>query len=444
MKSHSPKSEAYILSCCVQENDKIDQCLERGISDEFFYTPKFRMAWQAMRKIYGKGDAVDELTLFEAMSDMENVDGKRFLDLCGGPQFVAEVSQYAQVSSSFKTHLDKVCELARGRMLVKVCGQALEMAQDDKKELSDRIANVESSILSISAESVRDGVVDIADDVDHVRERIRKINAGEMAPGISTGYPDIDRVIGSMRKAEMITIAARPGLGKTSLGMNILENVCSSGGSGMVFSLEMTRDQLVQRMLFSRSGVRSDMMNDGVITPQRMADIDRCAEDIKNFNMKVCDDSTLTAQRIQSYARAIHAKNPVDIIVIDYAQIIKFDGRAKSREQEIASISGTIVQLAKELNVPIVLLAQINRESERHKRWPNMSDLRESGAIEQDSHIVLFISKIDKNGEELPWSHAGQEVDIVVAKNRNGRTGSCKLTFLGPTTRFVNHAPAPH
>lgn len=438
---HNTDYEKYVLGSLILESDLVEEAIMMGLSKETFWSPAHQMIWEGIIAVHNSGQGLDELTMFDWLASTKNQDGTAYLDLIGGPQYFSDLTVEIQavLSHIFQPRVQKLLEMADGRKLIKSCSEAINIAQEEKIPVEERISRVEGLLLDVRGESVRNEIKTLSEGSKQILENIQRVNRGEMEAGLLTGYPALDDVLGKLRPANMIVLAARPGLGKTSLAMNISENVASTGKKVLFFSLEMTREQLLERTMFSRAGVNARKMHDRILTQQDMVALDKAKRELDLMPIHVCDDHKMNILKLQSYARSFKKRNGLDLLVIDYLQLIKSVRGPETREQQIAFISNSLIGLGKELKIPMLVLAQPNRTSEQEKRWPRMSDIRESGATEQDAHIVFFISRVDKEGKELPREGVRQEVDIVVAKNRGWSTGSCKLDFIGHCTRFVDH-----
>lgn len=433
---HNIDIENSVLAHCLYHNDRIEDCVNLGISENSFFSENNKVVWSTIIELSKIGLAVDEVILMERLETKFNDKGNPLINNLGS--VLVTITKNICSQAVFEAHSKKLLELELERNFSYTCSEIYTLAQDGEEPVEARVSEAEGKIMSLSEKSVQGGVVRASEITNAVVTRIDKINRREQEHGLSTGFQSVDDQTGRLRPCNMITLAARPGLGKTSFAMNIADNVCAAGGNVLVFSLEMSKDQLMQRMVFSRSKVKSNLMADGLISPFQMGLIHQARRDIDAMGLFICDDPNVNILRIKSFARSVNRKHPLDLIIIDYVQLIKPLGGGRNREREVAEISSGVVGLAKETGVPILSLAQISRESEKEKRWPRKSDLRESGALEQDSHIVMFLSDVGQNGAELPWTPAGQEIDLIVAKNRDWQVGSCKLLFNGGYTRFSN------
>jgi replicative DNA helicase len=307
---------------------------------------------------------------------------------------------------------------------------------------------VERDILRISESRVQSQTSTIKDLVHKAINTIEKFHQGQgQLTGVGTGFQDLDRMTSGLHGGEMIVIAARPSMGKTSLAMNIAEHVCIEQRLPVgVFSLEMTSDSLVLRMLCSRSRVNLRNVREGFLAERDFPKLTGSAGKLANAPLFIDDSSGLSILQLRAKARRMHQQYGVKLFVVDYLQLLHSTARrAENRQQEIADISSGIKALAKELDVPVIVLSQLNREIEREKgRPPRLSDLRESGAIEQDADVVGLLYKPKSGEDDETGAPAAEEeavpVNLLIAKQRNGPTGDIELTFLKSYTRFESKA----
>ena len=270
---------------------------------------------------------------------------------------------------------------------------------------------------------------------------------GEHLSGLSSGFLELDNLTSGLQKGEMIIIAARPSVGKTSFAMNIIEHVgIDLKKPCAVFSLEMSKQQLAQRMLCSRSGVDSHKLRRGMLTKQDKDRLGYAVGDLSAGQIFIDDTPGLTLMDLRTKARRLKLQYGIEILALDYLQLMECPGKADNRQQEIATISRGVKALARELSVPVLCLSQLNRASESEQRLPRTSDLRESGSIEQDADVVMLLHReaVMHRGDQ-EWADANpdkvNEAQVIVAKQRNGPCDTVKLTFIGAQTRFVNYNP---
>ena len=437
--NHSKQSEAHILSCIILENSLYLDAIEAGISDSSFWTPATRVVWETIHELSSKGEGIDEVILYDNLSKKTNTDGNNVLDLIGGAATLGEICNAAEHTFRFDYHVSKIIDHESERRLAKACSEALGVSQETEIHVGERICRVESILSGISDKGIEKSFKTASGSISGVVEHLHKVNNRQIEPGLSTGLVDFDNLIGTMRRQNIIIVAARPGVGKTSFGLCIAENVAKKGKRPLFFSFEMGAEQLLSRMACAMASLSYKRISGGLATRVEMDRLDHARELIERFDMPILDDPRMDILRMQSKARALHRKKPCDLIIVDYLQKIPAQGQFRSREQEVAGISWALTTLAKEMNIPIVVLAQCNRDAEKEKRYPRSSDLRESGAIEQDAHVVNFLSKVDKDGNELPSG----EIHVVCTKNRDWSAGVIPITFNENYARFENYVRPP-
>lgn len=445
---HALGPEKSILSSILQDpREYLSIAIEEKLSREHFYLPQHATLYGFL------------LELFEADKEIELVDltqrllDRGLLDRVGGPSALADLYTYSPGSGHFRGHLKHVQTKHVGRSLIQISNNTIANVYDSPDEIAETLDAAEREIMAIreGAETVPDTSVEAL--LDEVIEDFRMlVNDEKGSLGLSSGFEELDLKTTGLRPGDMFVLAARPSMGKTALMMNIVEHVClECGNASMIFSLEMRSKQLMQRLLFSRAKYSIAQMSRGV-RPNKgdLERIKRAAMDIKEAKgLLVIDDTPgLTINQIRAKARRKKRDLGLKFIAIDYLQLIKSKSKqaAASREREIAEISAGIKALAKELEVPILILAQLNRGPEgrtgTNKGVPRMSDLRESGAIEQDADMVgllyrtAYYAETDEEKENL----AG-EAKLDLAKNRSGETGSVFLTWIADLMRFESGKP---
>jgi replicative DNA helicase len=306
------------------------------------------------------------------------------------------------------------------------------------------VDKVEQDLFKVTQERVGDGAKPMKEPTKEAMIVINKMlmKKGELT-GVSTGFKDIDRYLFGLQKAEMIVLAGRPSCGKTSLAMNFAEHAAlparGPGVNTLVFSLEMSSAQLALRLLCSRSRVNMKLLRDGLLSKngEEQQELLRVADEFSKSPLFIDDSSSLSVMELRAKARRLHAKHPLGLIVVDYLQLLSPSDGTVPREQQVAEASRGLKALAKELAVPVLVLAQLNRSSEKENRAPRLSDLRESGSIEQDADVVLMLNRPKEENDK--FQVASGTMELFVSKNRNGEVGDLKLTFLNAITRFENY-----
>ena len=438
---HSPEAEQGVLGCVLlSPNDCVGECVEKfKAGSEVFYDLRHRAVYEVLVEMFDQREAIDVITL------QQRLKNKQQLEQVGGIAYLASLPDMVPSAANLSYYLEIVHEKFVLRKLIQTCTDVVGRVYDHEGEVDGLLDEVERDILRISEARVEGKT-------DKIKELVKKaINLIEdyhqrqgMLTGVGTGFPELDKMTSGLHGGEMIVIAARPSMGKTSLAMNIAEAVSIDQKLPVgVFSLEMTSESLVLRMLCSRSRVNLRNVREGFLAERDFPKLTGAAGKLANAPLFIDDTSGMSILQLRAKARRMAQQYGIKLFVIDYLQLLHSTARrAENRQQEIADISNGVKSLAKELNVPVIVLSQLNRELEKDKdRKPRLSDLRESGAIEQDADLVCLLYKPSREEEE----GAGEEQDAVpvnlfIAKQRNGPTGDVQLTFLKSYTRFESRA----
>ena len=444
---HALGPEKSLLSSMLQESQEwIGIAIEEKLTREHFYLPAHATLYDFLVELFEKGQEIELVSLVQRLLD------RGLLDRVGGPSALTDLYTYAPSPGHFRHHLEHVKDKFVLRSIIRNANEAIVQAYQQPEEVEALLDSVETNILAIREGNETNRAPTIKQTVEEVIEQFQQLLAGEKgAQGISTGFDELDRKSNGMKPGEMFVIAARPSMGKTSLMMNIVEHVCiDQNQSTMVFSCEMSAMQLVQRLVFSRAKFALSQLSRGY-KPNKgeLKHIQRAVSDITASKMFIDDTPGITISELRAKARRKKKEEDLQFIAIDYLQLMKSNSKqaTNSREREIAEISAGIKGLAKELNIPILILAQLNRgpESRTGKSLgvPRMSDLRESGSIEQDADLVglLYRSAYYAEDDEEREALAGR-ANLVLAKNRNGETGDISLTFIADLMRFETGPPA--
>jgi replicative DNA helicase len=444
---HALGPEKSLLSSMLQDpQEYIGVAIEEKLTPEHFYLPAHATLFDFLVKLFEAGQEVELVSLVQRLLD------RGLLDRVGGPAAITDLFTYAPSPGHFRHHLQHVKDKFVLRSIIQHSNEAIAQAYDAPDEVASLLDTVEARILTIRDGSETNKAPTLKQSVEEVLEQFQKLLAGEQgAQGISTGFEELDRMSNGLKPGEMFVVAARPSMGKTSLMMNIVEHVCVDlAKPSMVFSCEMSAFQLVQRLVFARAKFALSQLSRGY-SPNKgdLQRIQRACTEITQSRLFIDDTPGISINELRAKARRKKRDEDIQFIAIDYLQLMK--SRTKqaenSREREIAEISAGIKGLAKELSLPIVILAQLNRgpESRTGKSLgvPRMSDLRESGAIEQDADMVglLYRSAYYAEDAEEKEAEAGK-AELVLAKNRNGETGHIPLTFIAELMRFESGPPA--
>ena len=441
---HSVEAEQGVLGSILQApNECMGVCIERfKAGGEVFYDLRHRTVFNTLAQMYDGREGIDLITL------QQRLKNKQLLEEIGGIAYLSTLPDAVPSSANLSYYADIVLEKYLLRRMIQTCTAVVGRVYDYEGEVDALMDEVERDILRISESRVQGDSATIKELVKRAITTIESFHQRQGAlTGIGSGFPDLDRMTSGMHGGEMIVIAARPSMGKTSLAMNIAEHVAIGLKLAVgVFSLEMTSESLVLRMLCSQSRVNMRSVREGFLAERDFPRLTGAAGKLANAPLFIDDSSGLSILQLRAKARRMHQQYGVKLFVVDYLQLLHSTARrAENRQQEIADISSGIKSLAKELNVPVIVLSQLNRELEREKnRKPRLSDLRESGAIEQDADLVGLLYKPSSEDEESGSASGSEEeavpVNLLVAKQRNGPTGDVELTFLRSYTRFESKA----
>lgn len=446
---HAPDAERGVLGCILlSPNEAMGECV-RIIKPgaEAFYELRHQALYENLVRMYDAQLPIDLITLQQRLRDQNQ------LDAVGGLTYLNQIADAVPSAANLEYYIEIVLEKHLLRRMLQTCTNVISRVFECEGDVPALLDEVERDILRINEERERPETKAIKDLVNSAINTIEELHARQgMLSGLSTGFTDLDKMTTGLHKGEMIVIAARPSMGKTSLAMNIAEHIAIDLKQPVgVFSLEMTAESLVLRMMCSRAEVNLRDVREGFLAERDFPRLTHAAGEIAGAPLFIDDTSGLSILQLRARARRMWQQYQIKMLVIDYLQLMHSDTRRgkDNRQQEIAEISSGIKALAKELEIPIIILSQLNREIEKDKsRKPKLSDLRESGSIEQDADLVGLLYKPSKDGEDeesVPRDDgSGVEVSLLVAKQRNGPTGDVPLTFLKRFTRFKSAAKVSH
>ncbi len=434
---HNLEAEQALLGCLILDPSLPNE-VASFIKEEDFYAESHKLIFNAMSDLIRSNLPIDIVTL----SDMMDKHGT--LVKAGGIEYLTTLLNVIPSSANYQKYVDIVTRDSLNRRLI--LGSA-EIIDNSKKSLDkvDALSFAEKTIFEISNTEDTSTIVPISSIIPEVMTKLDELaKEGSPKHGIKTKYRGLDNLLNGLHNSDLVILAARPAVGKTSFAMNIVENVASQGYSCAVFSLEMGKEQIAQRLLFSVAGVSMERAMKGQINKTEWIKIAKARDVLSKCKIYVDDSAIVTPQQILSKCRRLKRKHGLDLVVVDYIQLMSPDKNRKSdnRQQEITEISRNLKILAKEINIPVIALSQLSRAVETRKGRPVLADLRESGAIEQDADIVMFIHRPDKSAteKELAEGTVKQNVaEIIIEKHRSGPTGLIKLYFKGEYTKFVNY-----
>lgn len=429
------EAERSILGAILLDNNALNTAIEALKAEDFFLT-QHRHVFQQMITLGEAQQAIDLVTLTEELhrvGELEAAGGAPYLaSLIDGVARVSNVEHYARI----------VKEKAMLRNLIHATHNIQQRAFEAEEGADAILDGAESSIFALAEDRVKLGLIAIKDIVRDNFDRLEKIfREGKSITGISTGYGELDKLLSGLQPSELIILAARPSQGKTALALNLSENIAIRGGLPVaVFSLEMSKESLLQRLVASVAQVDAHKFRSGHLSREDWKRMTEALSAISSSPLWVDDAGSTSVLEIGAKARRLKREKGLSLLVVDYLQLITGRGRFNSRQEEVASISRGLKGLAKELQIPVLVLSQLTRAPERDERGPQLSDLRESGAIEQDADVVMFIYRpnffnLNATPEERDMA------DILIAKQRNGPTDKVKFVFRSRLTRFEEAAP---
>jgi replicative DNA helicase len=437
---HSVEAEQGVLgSMLISPRDIIAECVEK-INEEYFYVPAHQTIYTVLVELWNAGQGIDLITFTQTLRD------RNVLDAVGGGAFVTSLYTFVPTAANVTYYLEIVREKFILRQIIAAATESVRRAYEEQDEVNALLDEVEQKIFAVGEDRFKGQMPGMKEQVMGALESIEQLweRRGGIT-GISTGFTELDRMTNGLHAAEMIVIAARPSMGKTALAMNIAEHVAISSRLPVaVFSLEMSSQQLVQRLLCSRARVNLQKVREGFLAERDFPSLTAAASKLAEAEIFIDDSAGLSILELRAKARRLKAQKNIQLIVVDYLQLLKSTTRRAqdNRQLEISEISSGLKGLAKELKIPIIVLAQLNRQPEaRSGGKPRLSDLRESGSIEQDADLVglLVRPEVYEEDEDARAEKAG-EAELIIAKQRNGPVGEVPLTFLKEFTRFEDRA----
>lgn len=445
VQPHSVEAEEGLLAACLIDGGReiLTECIEAKIAPEFFFKTSHQEIYRALLSLYETGEPVDEILLLEYLRK------NGLEDEVGGISTIYAIQDRIETPAHARYFAKIVHEKYLLRRLIRTSREAIEACYEQQEDMSSFIEKIEQDIFEISRDRITDAAKPIRESLDEAVADIHALlNGRDDADGVLSGFRDLDGMTYGFHPGQMIVLAARPSVGKTSLAMNFAEHAMIPDGGRksagvLVFSLEMTASQLAMRLICSRARVDMKRIRDRVISKQDSADIATTVKELKQAPLWIDDASSSTILDLRAKARRLHTKSPLGLVVVDYLQLIRGTDNRVQREQQIADISRGMKGMAKELNVPVVVLSQLNRESEKENRDPRLSDLRESGSIEQDADVVLLLHRPKKRDDDEAFEGGGmpgdsEHIKLIIAKQRNGPVGEVDLTFVRRYTRYEN------
>lgn len=424
--------EQAVIGSMLMDRDAVAEVADLLTKDDFYYS-QYGMLFSAIVELYNEGKPIDLAIVSNRLKDM------------GAPESVSNMSYIAEVLDSvqFASHAGEYARVVQDkailRRMIKYAEKTMALCYESEESVNDILEQSEKDLFDITQKrntgmqfaEMKEIALSVLDNIEASAKR------GSKVTGVPTGFIDLDNKLTGLHGSELILIAARPAMGKTAFALNIAQNAAMKSGIPVaIFSLEMSKEQLATRLIAMDSQVDSQAIRTGQILDNDWDKIMESTYRVGETQMYIDDTPGINIAELRSKCRKLKQTKDIGLIVIDYLQLMNAGGRSESRQQEISTISRALKKLARELDVPVVALSQLNRAVDsREDHKPVMSDLRESGAIEQDADVIMFIYRDDYYNKDSPKQRIA---DIIVAKQRNGSTGSVELAWLGEYTKFAN------
>ena len=428
---HSVESEQSILGSIILDKDAIITVAET-INPSDFYKEAHKIIYESMLSLNSNNEPIDLITLIEELRK------EGHLDNIGGISYLTSLSTIVPTTSNVKYYANIVKEKSVMRQLIKASNEIINLGYDASTDVQEILNKAEKNIFDISQEKSGDDIQPINAVLQDTFDMIEKLcTEKKEVTGITTGFKDLNKKINGLQRTDLILLAARPAMGKTAFSLNLVQNAALKGDASVaVFSLEMSKEQLVQRMLSAQSNVELSKIKTGTLGESDWPRIIDGMAVLSEAKIFIDDTPGIKISEIRSKCRRLKMEKGLDLILIDYLQLMECEGKNENRQQEIAKISRSLKILAKELDCPVVALSQLSRSPELRKdHRPILSDLRESGSIEQDADIVMFLYRDEYYHDDSEKKNIGE---VIVAKNRHGETGNVELVWFGQVQKFAD------
>ncbi len=443
---HDPAVERAVLAAMLREPETcVDIAIEHLRKPEVFYSHVHREIFNAILELHN-----DPKQKVDLVSVAHRLQTQNKLESIGGAVFLAELDGAISTTVNIEEWCLILKKYAILRRMIDVCSESLLKCYDSDADAVKLVEAIETDIFKIRNEEAESSIVEIRDTIEQEFRSLYDILEGKVEVGIPTGYAQLDQYTGGLKPGEMFVLAARPSIGKTSLALNVIRNLALPTRSPRprrvaFFSLEMTAEQISRRLLCTEAGIPESVFWNKSFQHSDLTKLTSAVSAFKKAKIFIDPTGGITIAELRAKARRLKMKEHIDVIVIDYLQLMHADGRTDSRQQEVAEISGGIKTLAKDLKVPVLVLAQLNREVDKTATGagarPKLAHLRESGTIEQDADIVTFLHRNREDAKEISAPDQSVEAEWIIEKNRNGRTGNLKLLFFPSRMEFLPAAP---
>jgi replicative DNA helicase len=426
------EAEESVIGAAMLSSDAANEALEL-LRPEDFYKPVNQLIFEAIVGLFDGNQPIDAITVADALRRTEK------LDRIGGVSYLTSLLERVPTTSNIIYYAGIVDETASRRRLMRAGSDVGTLAMQTDLPIEEVIDRAEAKVFAVAERQVGDGLIPVGPMLQQTLEKIEELGTrGADITGLPTGFRDLDKMLTGLQPANLMVVAARPSMGKSALTLNIAQHVAENGNPVAVFTLEMSREEVVTRLLSSMASVDSSRLRTGQLGPELWQKVVREASKLYEMPLYVDDSPDLTVTAIRAKSRRLARHKGLGLVVVDYMQLMQGPSRSENRQQEIAEISRSLKNLARELHIPVIAVSQLNRALEqRENKRPRLGDLRESGAIEQDADIVLFIYREEYYNPEKTDSLGIAEVNV--AKHRAGAVGNVMMTFAAEFTRFRNY-----
>ena len=428
---HSVEAEQSVLGSILLDKEAMISVSETLVPEDF-YKEAHKVIYESMLKLYNSQSEIDLITLTDELRD------QGYLDDIGGIAYITSLSTVVPTTSNIKYYVNIVKEKSISRQLISAANDIINLGYDGSAKVEYVLENAEKKIFDISQERTTNDFQPINQVISEALSMLEKLYEEKNdVTGLTTGFRDLNKKINGLQRSDLLLIAARPAMGKTAFALNLVQNAALKGDASVaVFSLEMSKEQLVQRMIASQSTVELKKIKTGTLADNDWPRITDGMAILSGAKIHIDDTPGIKISELRSKCRKLKIEKGLDLVLIDYLQLMEGEGQNESRQQEIAKISRSLKILAKELDCPVVALSQLSRAPEqRADHRPMLSDLRESGSIEQDADIVMFLYRDEYYNPDTEKKNIGE---VIVAKNRHGETGTVELVWFGGIQKFAD------
>ena len=424
------EAEQAVIGSMLTDQDAVSSAIET-LKPEDFYREDNKIIYEAILNIYNRAEPIDIITLKAELSSMNK------LEAVGGLEYIAVLPDKVPTTANVDRYIKIVEEKAMLRNLIKTANEILNMGYEPTEEPERVMDLAEKKIFDVMQKKSQKGYTPIKDVLVESFAKLEELyNQKQHVTGVPTGFIDLDRMTAGLHGSEFILIAARPAMGKSAFALNIGAYAATANIPVAIFSLEMAKDQVANRILCSEALVDSNAVRTGELTDEDLSKLAETSGELSQAQIFIDDTAGISVMEIRAKCRKLKLEKNIGLVIIDYLQLVQGSGKTSSREQEIAEISRSLKILAKEIEVPVIALSQLSRAVEaRPDHRPMLSDLRESGSIEQDADIVMFLYRDDYYNED---SEKKNQAEVIIAKQRAGSTGTVDLAWLGQYTKFAN------